>query len=370
MKKMKKLVLLCFVIGYCLFLGACDFDRPTEASDIAPTLDNLVVVPNPAADVRILDVEIEEGVLEKVWEVAIPWSKDGLGRGEKYLGYHFLGAPVDAQDPWYIAIGPGPTIVVDNFEQMWFYDIGGNLLEIRTGCPRGFLSDGTLIASAEGALLCAYDAAGNVLWQVDREEIWREVMQRHAPDKEAPYDRGTLDFFVSLEDLIYVRVHYYRLGQSAAHEKETVEIEESLDATLVYQPNGELLYSIPSPNHPTRILPTGEFFGTHVAQEDGSYAHRIFAREEDRYILKRTLYLPSAAIRAVGNDGSILCTEPMGNEDKTRSYTVYHPDSARALRFALPEGYQIFRTDFDGYFYTRYSGEDAFVVTKYKWPVP
>ena len=115
---------------WIVVLGLAVLTGMVRAAPVIPGLLNNVLRPG-AEDVSFAGLPVEDAPLNQVWQLFLPWSKDGLGGGDKYLGMLEIDMPVPggATPPDLVVVGPGPTVAVagvrqfggihDHFGEVW-----------------------------------------------------------------------------------------------------------------------------------------------------------------------------------------------------------------------------------------------------------
>jgi len=286
------------------------------------------------------------------WQVRIPWSRDGLGGSDRFLGTGEEGIPLGggAFPPAWVLVGPGPQIAVEHFGGTRLYDRQGRFLRELPGSACGFLPDGSIVTM--GRLLAAYGPDGSLLWERDP---WSEAAKLTGGQGANGFANPPV---VSPAGTVYCWMHLnLRDG--------------SLDALLVYGPNGETISCDQVPGSvPLLFTQRSTVFAGAVATERGQ-AHREFSVDGATFKLVRTIYLPEQrTIYAVGADGSLVARNLGNGESLIEDYTVYRPGAKKAIAFSLPEGHHFAAWTPDGKLYTSQLLEDFFVVTAWTWPVP
>ncbi len=351
----KRLVLLVLVIitpSSAFLLDGCLSPRPTGET---ATPFNDVVTPKPA-DVDFLDVKLEAAEPIQEWQLRVPWSRDGLGGADRYLGMDLPGEPVGggADPPEVVLVGPGPIIAIESHDSSRLYDPSGRFLRSLPGRPVGFTSRGELVTAGGGAPLQVFSPDGALLWGANpfgdfesRLDLAEEILPG-----------GSLEHFVSPDGNVYVSIN------------SRTRDDEMIVALLVYSSTGALLSCnrVPRGFH-LRFTHQGTVFAHSVRVERG-VAEREFKVDKDTFTLIRTIYVPSGTIGAIGRDGSMVCYEIASQEDLGFRFIVYKEGIGRALSFTLPcEEYFVAWTP-DGRLYTQRVTAEAFVLTAWIWPTP
>jgi len=300
----------------------------------AATPYNQVVV-GRAGDVDFTKARPVPGQLVLDWQVRLPL------RGE-------------VSPPERMAVGPGLVIAVESGGGSRLYDGTGALLGERPGAPAGFLPDGSLVAVGGRPMITAYRPDGSILWGGDP---WSEARDKLLAGRKA--DGFGLPPVVSSAGETYCYLDF-SLG------------EERLQALVVYDAGGELVYCDRVPAAATLLLTArGTAFSNVVSAKRGD-ACREFAVTGGAFTLVRTIYLPSGTgwLRAVGADGTVVCQNPYAGDTLIESYTVYRPGAREAVTFSLPEGHHFAAFTPDGRLYTTQLLAEAVVVTAWVWPTP
>ena len=183
-----------------LFIAAAG----TAAHLLFPTPFNRILQPG-SKDVSFLEVEFIDVEPKLEWGLLIPWSRDGLGGADRYLGEVALGLPASggAYAPMGIDV-QGSLIAIGDIKGVRLYDRQGNFLGIRgSGSPVGFMPDGTLVTDGGGekAPLSLYSQDGQVIWQRDP---FKEAKERLLADiGELTFFGGGSDTFMSPYGEVY-----------------------------------------------------------------------------------------------------------------------------------------------------------------------
>ncbi|MEW6545553.1 MAG: hypothetical protein AB1446_01365 [Bacillota bacterium] len=322
MKKRAWIVVLCLVV----LTGA------VRAARVIPGLLNEALEPR-AEDVSFVGLPVEEAPLNQVWQLFLPWSKDGLGGGDKYLGMMEVDMPVPggAAPPNLVVVGPGPTVAVEDRGDTRLYDIQGRFIGLRQGRPVGFAPNGALVTL--GGPLRMYSVSGEVLWE---REPYREAktILGVAAETASELVQGFESAFVSPSGDVYCSIRIERLRKQTVVSPDAPGITmeqwapvEAFDACVVYDAAGELV-RCDREGIPGKLVFTtrGTAFGAGVSR-DGVYSHREFWVEKGRFTLRRTVELPCCAIYAVGKDGSVVGLDVPGPGDAPLRFTVYREGS-------------------------------------------
>lgn len=343
-----------------------------KAAPQVPGLLNRVLKPG-SADISFVGVPVEDAQPELVWQLFLPWSKEGLGHGEKYLGEREIGMPVDAEPPGRVVVGPGGIVAVqDGYdERTRLYDREGRFLGFRDGYPLGFTPDGGLITY--GPAVRRYGPSGELLWERDPYGEAKKILGVEARGPSELVE-GYSTALASPWGDVYcsIRIGRYTAGARPSPEQQGVMLPqwipvEEFDACVIYDADGKLV-RCDKEGIPGGLVftPRGTAFGAGVPEEN-AYAHREFDIRDGRFILKRTLWLPNYSVKAVGKDGSVVAK----NQDMPTSFTVYKEGSREAVRFVLPDSHIMqVQTDFDGHIYSITLQEDGLLIVCRKWPVP
>ena len=353
------------IVGLVLLGGIVKAGLPV------PGLLNEVLEPR-AEDVSFAGLPVEEAEPELVWQLFLPWSKDGLGHGEKYLGAFGLGMYVDAAPPARLVVGPGDIIAVqDGWDtRTRLYDREGRFLGLREGYPLGFTPNGGLITFSP--VVRRYDPSGNLLWERDPHA---EAKRMLGLPESSPTELvgGYSTAFASPWGDVYcsVRIGRYTAGTCLSPDEQGVELPQWVQTDefhvgVIYDADGKLVRFV-SEGIPGGLVftPSGTAFATAVP-EDNMWAHREFQIRDGQFTLRRTIRLPNYSIFAVGQDGSVVARDP----GLPTPFTVYREGSRKAVRFILPGKHMDADTDFEGHIYSMEVQQDGLVIACWKWPVP
>lgn len=362
----------------CLVVVAVVAAIGVEAAVPAPTLVN-DVCPEGTDDL-VLDAATYEEVLHlaPTWTVTIPWSRDGLGGSDQYLGELALGLPVPggAARPLATVVGPGPVVAIEDRGASRLYDASGRVLAVVPGHPVGFGPRGQFVVAGGLAPLVVYGPDGIVSWQRDP---WREAYVRLGIEREAALGlvqgqgwaccapSGEIYWSMRLEVGSIVSVPNPDNPGATISEFRT---RETLEALVVFGQNGDVIRCTLTAM-PTRLVftPDGTVYGCSVPRPDG-YVHREFAVDRGAFRLHRTVRLPVDTIWGVGRDGTLLCPDALSS-DAGLHFSAYRETSpGRAMGFRLPAGHGFVSADSVGVLYTACLRPDAYVVCGWTWPVP
>lgn len=366
---MKKLTIIIIVL--LLAIGAVG-----SASRIIPTIYNRQAE-FKARDVDFRGVGITESSATLKSKVLIPWSKDGLGGADKYLGTvaQSISESGGAVEPDAVMISSEGIIAIGDRGSTRMFNADGSFAGLREGRPVGFLQNGMLVTSGGVSSLNVYDNIGNIVWQ---KNVFEDAELQVKKDSSFSIIGAGGSFSVLPSGEIYF-VYWVDSGQLLKSEspehpgvyEEKWEILQKDQGTLVYSSSGELLKHIPGPipeNLP--VSPNQTIFGSAIQLENG-FAHREFTLNRGEFTLQRTLYLPSPAIYAVGADGSFLCYDRLtGVNENQVKFVVYKENAANAISFLVPEGHWFVSATPENAFYTAKLLENGLLISNWRWPVP
>ncbi len=351
---------LALLLVLTLWPAGCTRNPRYGAGQSGPSPFNDIVAES-ALDLDFTLASLEGGALTQVWELAIPWSREGLGGADHYFGVGEEGIPLrgGASPPDKVLIAPGPTIAVGDRGLTRLYDQEGRYLGSRPGAI-GFLPDGGLVTLGKPGL-AAYSSEGTLLWALDP---WRVVQERLGLGQRLVPNSGQA--LVSPAGVIYYFFDYQVTGHDG-----------TLAGLLVVDARGQIVgcEAVPCAVF-MRFLPEdprfgGEFLVSTGVGVDRGQAYRVFSADGLVFTLHRTVYVASGTIYAAAADGSYLVRNPIGDGPSLdEAFTVYREGAARALSFCLPEGHHYADWTPDGRLYSVRLTEDCLIITAWSWPVP
>jgi len=351
----KRLVLSVLIIITPLsafLLDGCLSPHPTGET-ATPFNDFVTAKP---ADLDFLDVELEAAEPIQEWQLRVPWSRDGLGGADRYLGMDLPGEPVGggADPPEIVLIGPGPVIAIESRDCSRLYDPSGRFLRLLPGRPVGFTSRGELVTAGGEAPLQVFSPDGALLWRANPPSDFESRLDL----AEGILVGSSLDCFVSPDGSVYVSINSWTRDH------------EIIVALLVYSSMGELLSCCRVPRGFHLLFTHQGTVFAHPVRVDKGLAHREFKVDKDTFTLIRTIYVPSGTIAAIGWNGSVVCYEIASQADLHYRFTVYEEGVGRALSFTFPSEECLVAWTPDGRLYTQRVTAEAFVLTAWIWPTP
>ena len=309
----------------------------------------------------------------KQWQVLLPWSQDGLGGADKYLGMIALGMPASggAYPPGGLCVSDEAVIAVGDTscDLTRLYDRWGKPLGARPGMPIGFLPGGVLVVSGDGEnALTVYAADGELLWIANPGE---HASFSEQADTSLQVIGGGGTYFVN------------PLGEVFAHESRSYgrlvqgqvpywQSEKSVDATIVYGLDGAILRTRNEIGARPIFTPHGTVFFYSLEAGHESFAHREFEVDNGDWVASRTILLPLQSLAAHGQNGDFLCRaegDAGGPEGLIYSFEVYREGADSGIAFSLPVGHYPFQL-WNGFIWTFVLQEDGLLITCWKWPVP
>jgi len=369
--KRRLVVSLCVLATLALAVVATAASRPT------PTLVDQVLMATEN-DTDLATAHVQEKSAVEVWSVSIPWSTEGRGGADRYLGQIDIGVPVSggAAAPLMIAVSPAGFVAVEDRGATRLYDSSGVFLGLRDGTPVGFGPNAELVVTGGSGPLTVYDEAGNVLWYADPLNEAFEGLGL-ADSAAAGLVRASSSPFTSPDGDIYWPM-YIEVGeiltipspddpQAVLPQWQTVE---ALNAFLLYDVTGTLVRCARE-TVPQRLVftPDGTVFGIGVVAR-GGVVHREFAVERGSFRYLRGVRVSAGTVYGAGRDGSLLVLEPLAESGPLR-FTVYGVgESGKAARFALPDGHGFVAAYAEGRLYSSLLTADCLQVSCWQWPTP
>lgn len=362
----RSLVLLSVLVGVGLLAAASVYAYPRAAQWYD------AVVQGEVETVDFTQVPIADGSAEVQWAVRIPWSKDGLGGADEYLGERDLGVPVAAAAPVSVCVGPGPRIAVEDRGFTRVYNKEGEFLWSCPGMGIGFLADGNLVT--RGGPLRLVDSGGNLLWAIEPNDITVATLGLEDKRKQGLL-RGSSSCYVSgsaiywCDDIEVGKIVTVPSSSAPGQTMETWETVDQFSMGMVFDETGAVKLckndSIPIGMH---FTPQGTAFGHSDPVENG-YAIKEISVDRYPFRVKRIVVMKRGGIVAAGEDGSLVgydfaIPDPM-------AFIVYRQGADRAVRFRLPEGEYSIETQLPtAGLCTRELTREALEVTCWAWPTP
>lgn len=349
----------------------------TAAYKPAPTLTNQVLVAG-RGDLDLTSAQVEEKSAIQEWSISIPWSSEGLGGADQYLGEVDIGVPASggAAAPLMIVVCPAGLVAVEDRGTTRLYDSNGIFQGERAGVPIGFGPNAELATTGGGGPLTVYDQVGSVLWYADP---WSEAFVRFGLGDLAAAGlvRASASPFTSPAGDVYwpMRIEVGEIvtipspdePEAALPQWETVE---AFDAFLLYDAAGNLL-RCGRETVPQKLVftPNGTVFGLGAAAH-GGIVLREFTVERDAFRYLRSVEVPAGTVYGAGRDASLLLLEPLLGSGPLR-FTVYAAGgSGRAARFSLPDGHGFVAADAEERLYSSLLTTGGLQVSCWRWPTP
>lgn len=345
----------------------------TAAHLLFPTPLNRILQPG-SKDVSFLEVEFIDVEPKLEWELLIPWSRDGLGGADRFLGERAPGLPESGG-----AAAPGKILIRENIIAIndrgatKLYDKRGNFLGLRAFSPIDFMPDGSLLVYGGENPLKILSPTGELIWEQDPVKAFNTLFLK---DVTLDVHYGGLNIFVTPLGEIYTSFSAW-LGRYITvpnfdDPRDTMqrwEEEKFIRATIVYDSSGRIITYNDQATPAFTFTPDGTAFTTAIKQDIG-YAHREFIVNKGKFTLKRTLYLPSMSIDAVSKDGMLLCYDGYVDKEETlRRYAVYQEGKKISPRFYSSTG-EWFVSSWENYWYTAELLEKGLSIRCWQWPKP